>query len=69
LTEDRTFQRFAELVRSGFRIHDISSTDEHLVIELDDGTQRRTLRLGTEAAREILRTDAIPAGCMPARAT
>lgn len=54
LTDPATLGRLDELVQMGFHVADVSSTDNHVVVELTKGRRRTALKLGPDAARELV---------------
>lgn len=66
LTETTTFQRFTELIGDGFGIVRVSSTWDHLIIEMEDDHRRTVVRMNRDAARSFL--DAPPTNAKPVAA-
>lgn len=54
LSASASLGRFTECIEAGFRIHEVSSTSEHVVVELEKEDQRVTVKMGPEAARSLL---------------
>lgn len=68
MTEHATFERFSDLIEAGFTIQEITSTNEHVVLELVDGGRRTVLELGPDdvhpflGASDLERIRRVPAG-------
>lgn len=50
-----TTETIRELLDGGFGLADVDSTDDHLVLELDDGGRRRRLRLSRDRVQALAR--------------
>lgn len=67
MTEHPTFERFTDLMDAGFRLREISSTNDHLILELADDDRTTVLELGREevqpflGARDLQRVRRVPA--------
>lgn len=60
LTETATLRRFNELIQAGYRIEEISSTKEHVILEMENGSHMAVLRMGPESVRPFLDVHASP---------
>lgn len=50
-----TISTIRDLLDEGFSLHGVDSTDDHLVLDLFDGTTVRKMRLSPDAVREAVR--------------
>lgn len=60
VTHTATFRRFTELIEAGFRIEEVSSTDEHVILEMENGSRMAVLRMGPESVRPFLSVSPTP---------
>lgn len=54
LTASATLGRLNELIEAGFQVTDISSTWDHVIVDLAKADHRVTLELGRDDARAVL---------------
>lgn len=68
MTDHATLDRFIDLIDAGFSIQEITSTNDHVILELADGARRTVLELGPDdvqpflGARDLERIRRVPAG-------
>lgn len=61
LSPESSLDRLTKLAQSGFRVDEVSSTEEHVVVELVRDDSRVTLTLDAEQSRKILAGHAVKA--------
>lgn len=57
LSASESLVRLTECIDAGFRIHEISSTSEHVVVDMKKADREVTVELGPEDASAIIGVD------------